>query len=173
MFSTLKTLINGANASAEEKMRDTQAAMDDGNETMAKEAANAIAQMENELAVRTETGTRLEQKITRLRQSIETGNRRIIDLKQGAITAKAIKSEQAMQKRINSTLSGQSSVEEAEDMIANILGRDDPFEQADIISEIDNSLDHTTLGERMAEAGYGTSDKVTGSDVLSRFKPKS
>ncbi len=225
MFSTLKTLINGANASAEEKVRDiysieiidqkireaqgslnaakmtlasliqrqrsetrlaqglqsriddmlikAQAALDDGNETMATEAANAVAQMENELAVRSDTGARLDQKITRLRQSIETGNRRIIDLKQGAITAKAVKSEQAMQKRMTSTLSGQSSVREAEDMIANILGGDDPFEQAEIMSEIDNSLDHTTLGERMAQAGYGTSNKVSGTDVLSRLKSKS
>ena len=222
MFGTLKTLINGANASAEERVRDAysielidqkireaqgslkaakltlasliqrqraeeklqsglksrieemmkraQAAMDDGNEAMAGEAANAVAQMENELAIRTETIGRLDQKITRLRQSVETGNRRIIDLKQGAITAKAVKSEQAMQKRINSTLTARSSVEEAEELIAGVLNKDDPFEQAEILSEIDQGLDHTTLGDRMADAGYGQSSRVTGADVLSRLK---
>ena len=222
MFGTLKTLINGANASAEERVRDAysielidqkireaqgslkaakltlasliqrqraeeklqsglksrieemmkraQAAMDDGNEAMAGEAANAVAQMENELAIRTETIGRLDQKITRLRQSVETGNRRIIDLKQGAISAKAVKSEQAMQKRINSTLTARSSVEEAEELIAGVLNKDDPFEQAEILSEIDQGLDHTTLGDRMADAGYGQSSRVTGADVLSRLK---
>jgi len=222
MFGTLKTLINGANASAEERVRDAysielidqkireaqgslkaakltlasliqrqraeeklqsglksrieemmkraQAAMDDCNEAMAGEAANAVAQMENELAIRTETIGRLDQKITRLRQSVETGNRRIIDLKQGAITAKAVKSEQAMQKRINSTLTARSSVEEAEELIAGVLNKDDPFEQAEILSEIDQGLDHTTLGDRMADAGYGHSSRVTGADVLSRLK---
>lgn len=222
MLSTLRTLIAGAGASADEKMRDVysielidqkireaqgslkaakmtlasliqrqrseqrqadglktriddmlgraQSAMDDGNESMAQEAANAVAQMENELALRSETLSGLDQKITRLRQSVEAGNRRIIDLKQGVITAKAVKSERAMQQRINSTFSGASSVEEAEELIARVLGKDDPFEQSEILSDINRSLDHSSLGDRMADAGYGSSTRVTASDVLGRLK---
>ncbi|MBT8409564.1 MAG: PspA/IM30 family protein [Alphaproteobacteria bacterium] len=149
-----------------------QAAMDDGNEAMAAEAASAVAQIENELAVRTATADRLAQKIVRLRSAIEAGHRRIIDLKQGAITAKAIRAEQHAQKRLNSTLSGRSSVAQAEELIANILAEDDPFEQSQILQDIDRGLDHSDLPDRMAEAGYGNATKITTADVLSRLKSK-
>ncbi|PTX54780.1 phage shock protein A (PspA) family protein [Litoreibacter ponti] len=224
MFMTLKTLMTGANARAEERVRDVYAielieqkireaqnsltaakatlasliqrqrgeqrqvtaiearvsdltdratkALDDGNEGIASEAANAIAQLENELEVRRATLDRLDQRILRLRQSIETGHRRIIDLKQGAITAKAVRYEQNVQAKLNTTLSGQSSVAEAEELIANVLGKDDPFEQAEILADIDRDLSHETLADRMSDAGYGDATRSTGADVLARLKSK-
>jgi hypothetical protein len=42
----------------------------------------------------------VETKITRLRHSVETANRRILDLKQSAIAAKAVQAEQKMQARL-------------------------------------------------------------------------
>jgi len=74
-------------------------ALDDGNDAMATEGANAIAQLENELEVRRQT----------------------LDLKQGAINAKAVRYEQSVQAKMNTTLQGQSSVAEAEELIANAL----------------------------------------------------
>ena len=224
MFLTLKTLMTGANARAEEKVRDVyaieliepnireathrltaatatlasliqrhrgedrqvrsiearvtdlteraQKALNDDNETMAAEAANAIAQLENELAGRRQTLGRLDQRIMRLRQSIETGNRRIIDLKQGAITAKAVRYEQSVQAKLNTTLQGKSSVAEAEELIANVLQKDDPFEQAEILADIDRDLTHETLADRLSDAGYGAATRATGADVLKRLKSK-
>jgi len=136
------------------------------------DSANAIAQLENELEVRRATLDRLDQRIMRLRQSIETGHRRIIDLKQGAITAKAVRYEQNVQAKLNTTLSGQSSVAEAEELIANVLQKDDPFEQAEILSDIDRDLSHETLADRMSDAGYGDATRATGADVLARLKTK-
>ena len=135
MFGTLKTIITGANARAEEKVRDTYSielieqkireaqaglqaakatlasliqrgraegrqiealekrvrdmtsrakdALKGGREDMAGEAAQAIAEMENELTLRRDTASRLDTRILRLRQSVEVTNRRIIDLRQG------------------------------------------------------------------------------------------
>ena len=57
-----------------------KAAMDAGRDDMASQAAQAIAEMENEQTRRMETLARLEQRIMQLRQSVETSNRRIIDL---------------------------------------------------------------------------------------------
>lgn len=153
MFGTIKTLFTGANARAEEKVRDTYSielieqkireaqtglkaakatlasliqrsraedrqievlqtrardmtartkeALKGGRDDMANEAAQAIAEMENELTLRRETAGRLETRIIRLRQSVEATNRRIIDLKQGAIAARAVRQEQDIQKRLN------------------------------------------------------------------------
>jgi len=221
MFGTLRTLVNGANARAEEKVRDTysielieqkireannglsaakatlvsliqrsraegrqiemlenrvkemtgrtKAALKAGRDDMATEAAQAIAEMENELTLRRETATRLETRIMRLRQSVETTNRRIIDLKQGAIAAKAVRQEQSIQKRLNTTLAGQSPINEAEDLIERVLSRDDPFEQSEILREIDQGLNREDIGDRLANAGFGPATKVTADDVLKRL----
>ena len=225
MFATLKTLVTGANARAEEQLRDAYAielidqkiresqtalqaakatlasliqrqrmegkqvtsletkiadltkratlALKDGNEDMAAQAADSIAQIENELASRRTTLERLDTRILQLRSSVESGHRRIVDLKQGAIQAKAVRREQQMQSRLNTTLTGSSSVEEAQDLIAQVIGKDDPFEQSLILSEINNELNHDGLADRLADAGYGKPNRSTGADVLARLKSKS
>lgn len=224
MFKTLATLINGANARGEDRVRDAfaielidqkireaegslkaakatlasliqrqrgeenmrknlqskvndlmkraQAALDDDREDMAQQAAQSIASMENELTVRTDTLERLDQKILRLRTSIEAGHRRIIDLKQGAIQARAVRREQDIQSRMATTVRRTSSAEEAEELIGRVLGRDDPFEQAEILSEINDSLSHDGVTNRLADAGYGGATRATADDVLARLKTK-
>ena len=221
MFTTLKTLVTGANARAEEKVRDTYSielieqkireaqnglkaakvtlaglmqrnraedrqidmlqtrikemtvrtkdAIKGGRKDLAAEAAQAIAEMENELTIRRDTASRLETRVMRLRQSVETTNRRIIDLKQGAISAKAARQEQSIQKRLNTTLAGQSPINEAEELIERVLSKDDPFEQSEILKEIDQGLSSEDIGERLAKAGFGLSSKVTADDVLKRL----
>ena len=221
MFKTLTTLITGANARAEDRVRDTfaielidqkireadatlkagkatlatliqrqrsevsqreglrkriadltaraTAAMDAGDEEMALQAAEAIAQMENELTVRDGTCDRLDQKVLRLRHSIEQGHRRIIDLKQGAIQARAVRREQDIQVKFGSVAQS-SATEEAENLIARVLGRDDPFEKNEIMAEINNDLSRGNLTDRMSDAGFGDPTRSTAQDVLNRIK---
>lgn len=147
-----------------------QKALGAGNDALATEAAGAIAQMENELAIRTETVTRLDQKILRLRNSMETGQRRIVDLKQGAIQARAVRNEQTIQARMAGSGTTAGNVEEAEELIARVLGRDDPFEHSQILADINADLTHATLEDRMADAGFGPATRSTASDVLNRLK---
>lgn len=224
MFSTFRTLINGANARAEDHVRDVyaielidqkireaeasvkaakatlatliqrqraetrqidalkkkiddmtdraQTALDQDRENLAIEAANAIATMENELKIRTDTLERLDNKTIRLRSSVEAGTRRIIDLKQGAIQARAVRREQQMQIKLNSTIGQTSAVDEAEELIAKVIGKDDPFEQSEILRELDADLNHTSLADRLADQGIGALNKSTGKSVLDRLKSK-
>ena len=145
-------------------------ALENDREDMAQEAARAIANMENEMTVRAETLDRLEQKIIRLRSSIEAGHRRIIDLKQGAIQARAVRREQTIQMRMVKSGAVENSVEEAEELIARVLGRDDPFERSEIISEINRDLEGGSIADRMADAGFGPATRATADDVLARLK---
>lgn len=154
-------------------MNRAQSALDAGRSELAGEAAQAVAQMENELTIRTETCNRLDQKVIRLRNSIEAGHRRIIDLKQGAIQARAVRREQAIQSKLNSTIGHTSNVEEAEELIKRVMGRDDPFEQSEILREIDRDLGHETLQDRMADQGFGPATRTTADDVLARLTKKS
>ncbi len=144
-------------------------ALDNDREDMAAEAARAIASMENELTVRAETLDRLDQKVIRLRSSIESGHRRIIDLKQGAIQARAVRREQQLQSRL-AIHSDTGSVEEAEELINRVLGKDDPFERSEILADINRDLNHDTLTDRMADAGFGAATRSTADDVLARLK---
>lgn len=223
MLSTLKTLVTGANARANEKIRETYSielieqkiregqaglqaakatlasliqrsraegrqiemlvnrnkdmirrakeAMKAGRDDMAGEAAQVVAEMENELNLRQETASRLDSRIMRLRHSVEATNRRIVDLKQGAIAAKAVRQEQNIQQRLNTTLAGQSPIGEAEELIGKVLSRDDPFEQSEILKEIDQGLKHEGIEGRLADAGFGPATKITAEDVLKRLSP--
>ena len=162
-LSALKTRINDLTDRAQEALKNDR-------EDMATEAARAIANMENEMAVRTETLDRLDQKIVRLRSSIEAGHRRIIDLKQGAIQARAVRREQTIQMRMVKSGAVESSVEEAEELIARVLGRDDPFERSEIEAEINRDLASDSVADRMADAGFGPATRATADDVLARLK---
>jgi len=145
-------------------------ALENDRQDLAQEAAQAIANMENELTVRRETVQRLETRILQLRQSVEAANRRIIDLKQGAIAARAVRKEQDIQKRLNRTVGGESAIDEAEGLIARVMSRDDPFEQSEILGEINRGLQNEDVADRLAEAGFGASSKMTAGDVLNRLK---
>lgn len=222
MFRTLTTLVNGANARAEERVRDhysielidqkireaeaslkaakfslasliqrersevrqvealsnrisdltsrAKLALGDGREDMATEAAGAIAQLENELVVRRTTVERLETRILKLRHSTQGASRRITDLKQSAIAARAAKKEADIQKHLGRHVSQDTAFEEAEDLIARVLNRDDPFEQTQILREIDEGLDRSDMTERLSDAGYGDPLKSTTADVMQRLR---
>lgn len=145
-------------------------ALTDGREDLAREAASAIAQMENEVTVRRTTVERLETRILQLRHSVESANRRLIDLKQGAVAARAAKRESDIQKRLGAHVAHDTAFEEAEALIQRVLSRDDPFEQTQILREIDRGLDQTDMTDRLAEAGYGAAVKSTPDDVMSRLR---
>jgi len=144
-----------------------QEAHEKGRTDLVAEAAQAIADMDNELVLRRETLARLETRVVRLQHSVEGANRRIVDLRQGAVQARAVRKEQDIQKRLNRHLGGDSPVDEAQALIASVLNRDDPFEQSEILGEIDRGLSHETLADRMASEGLGTPTKVTAADILS------
>lgn len=143
-----------------------------GREDLATPAAEAIAAMENELSQRQDTQSRLAARITRLQASVEAAHRRMIDLRQSAVSARALRDEQALQVRLNTTLSGQSPMDEAETLIAEVMGRDDPHEQSEILGEINRDLSHDTVTERLSDQGFGTPLKSSAAEVLSRLKSR-
>ena len=221
MFRTLTTLMTGANARAETRVRDTFAlelieekirqaeaglksakatlasliqrqrvetrarealdvriadmlarakeALDGGREDLARDAAQAIAEMENELATRKETLNRLDSRVLRLRSSVEAGHRRIVDLKQGAIQARAVRRESQMQVRLGRSLDA-TPVEEAEALIKRVLGEDDPFERSEILREIEGDLTNKSTADRLSDAGFGPATRSTADAVLERLK---
>ena len=148
----------------------TRQALEGDREDLATEAAEAIARLEDERTMRAETRDRLERRIVRLRSTVETVNRRISDLKQGAAMARAARSEHRIQRKLNTTLSGQDAMGEAEELIGKVLSEDDPFEQSLILEEIDSGISGQSVSNRMADQGFGPARKSSGAAVLERLK---
>ncbi len=90
------------------------AALEAGKDQLAMDAAEAIAEIENESAVRKATLDELENRVMRTQSSVEKAHRRIVDLKQGLVTARAIDADKRTQKSLNRSLSSTTAINEAE-----------------------------------------------------------
>ena len=150
-------------------MERAKAALDKKLTELATETAGAVADMENELVRRKETVARLDQKITSLRLRVEKAQRRLVDLRQGAISAKAIRAEQNATRRLASALPN-TPAKEAQDLIDSILGSENEEPLADIYEELDDDLNNRTLEDRLGASGCGDATKTTAADVLAKLK---
>ena len=148
-------------------------ALADGREDLAAEAAAAIADLENERAVRRETVAQLADRIARTRGSVEKADRRIADLRQGMISARAADAERRAQKSLNRSLGSASAVREAEELIARVMNQDDPMEEGEVLDEIDASLSSSGIRDRLGDDCYGTMTRVIADDVLIRLRSAS
>ena len=162
--------VRGQIADLEER---TRSALSSGSDELARDAATAIAELENEREVREKTVEQLAGKVARMRLSVEKAHRRIVDLRQGMIQARAIDAEAKAQRKLNRSLGGNTSIREAQELLDSILQRDDPFEESRALDEIDDQLNHTAVRDRLAEAGHGPRTKHTADDVLARLKENS
>ena len=148
-------------------------ALQDGNEGLATDAATAIADLINEQAIRQSTVDQLGQRMLRMQAAVAKANRRIIDLRQGMISARAVDAERRAQKSLNRTIGSSSAMRDAETLIKRVVNTDDPLEQSDVLDEIDAGLNGASVRDRLAQAGYGDRSKVTAGDVLARLKTAS
>lgn len=158
----------------ETRVRDLESrarlALADGREDLAADAAAAIADLENERNVRRTTIAQLAERVSRTRSAVEKANRRIIDLKQGMISARSVDAERKAQKKLDRALGSTAAVREAEEIILRIMAQDEPREEAEVLDEIDASLDGTAAATRLGEAGYGQKTRVSANDVLARLR---
>jgi len=151
----------------------TREALAAGRDDLAMPAAEAIAAMENELALRQATHARLQAQSARLRASVEAAQRRVIDLKQGAVQARAVRCEQDIQTRLTHHLTNNltpAPADEAEELISRVLGRDDPFEQSRIMAEIEADLSHAGIARQLESHGFGPATRATAATVLARLR---
>ncbi|AXT36639.1 PspA/IM30 family protein [Phaeobacter sp. LSS9] len=225
MFATIKTLIRGIDARAEERLSDTyaielidqkirageadltrakqalagliqksrmetrqleavttrindlteraRAALAEDRQDLAQAAATAIAELENEQAMRRSTVDMLEQRSLQLRQSVESCHRRLMDLKQGAVAARATRKAQGAHSGMARGEASGDTLGEAEALINRVMSAEDPFEHSEILKDIETGLSHGTVADDLADAGFGAPTRSTAADVLARLTPKS
>jgi phage shock protein A len=146
----------------------TRAALAAGRDDLVQPAAQAVAEIETELAGRQQTLHRLQTQIGQVRLRVEAGHRRFTALRQGAIQARAVRDSRSAQGAVTTALSP-SAADEAEDLIARVLFRDDPSEQAEILADINADLTHAGITTRLATAGFGAPTRITAAAVIARL----
>src|SRR6202007_1471623 len=87
------------------------------NGPLAEGGATAIAELENEREVRRATVRSIGEKTLRMRIAVEQAHRRIVDLNQGMISARAIDAERKAQSRLNRSIGRTASINEAEERL--------------------------------------------------------
>lgn len=147
-----------------------KAALAAGSEALALEAAEAIAGMENERAVRRETLAQLTGRIARMRASVDKAHRRLIDLKQGLASARAVDLERRAQGRLDRALGSNAPAREAEALIARVMNGADPLAESEVLDEIDAGLDRRDVTSRLAKAGFGDRLAADAENVLARLR---
>lgn len=147
-----------------------RAALAANEEKLAQDGAGAIAELENEREVRRATIRTLNERAQRMRLAVEKTHRRIIDLNQGLIAAKAIDSGQKAQRDLDRSIGRTASLHAAETLLRQITQRSDPFEEAEVLEGIDADLSQEGIRNRLEKAGFGPSSKVRAGDVLARLK---
>lgn len=154
-------------ADLEARVRQALAA---GRDDLASDGASAIAELENERAVRRDTLSQLQHRIARTQGSVAKAHRRIIDLRQGMISARAADAERKAQKTLNRSLGSTAAAREAEELIARVMNQSDPLAESEVLDEIDAGLGNTAIRDRLGAAGFGQKARVDASDVLARLK---
>ena len=150
----------------------TKAAVEAGKKDLAMDAAKLLADLENERAVRERSLESSRDKADRIRLNIEKTHRRLIDLRQGLLTAKSIETEHGAIRQMKGDMSASSAIKEGEAVLKRLLGSEDPIEVMDAYDEIESKLSGDNVMDRLSEAGFGKSDKVRAKDILARFQPK-
>ena len=153
--------------------RRTSLALKDGQEELAAEAASAIAELVNERAVRQASCAQLVQRVIRTQAAVAKAHRRLIDLRQGMISARAVEAERRAQRSLNRTIGNTSAMRDAEALIERVIQQDDPLEESDVLDEIDAGLNGASVRDRLAQAGYGDRTRITGNDILARLRATS
>lgn len=148
----------------------TLSAMERGDDDLARSGADLIAELEGEETARAHTVSRLETRTGQLRLSIERAHRRVVSLRQGAMTARSIDRERTAQRRLGKHFAQPDP--EAEELIRRVMEADDPFERAEVRREIDAELRGDAIMERLGERGHGAPTRSNADTVLDRLRAK-
>ena len=153
-----------------------RAALGKGEEALAREAAEAIANLEVERAASREAGETFEREIARLKQRLSQGEARLRELERGQRIAAAKEKAQKLSDAggliaPNAQSLTQASLGEAEATLKRLQDRQAEHEEAsEALVALDAEADPEDIAERLSEAGCGRPLRTTAEDVLARLK---
>ncbi len=148
-------------------------ALEKGDETLAHDVAEKIADLEVQLKLEEETGAGYASSANDLRSAIQAAERDITRMKQQVDTVKATESVQRAQAAVSERHSGSNSkLRTAVDSLERIKERQDlRSAQMSAARDLANDLGDESLENRLEKAGIKPHGK-SADDVLARLKKK-
>jgi phage shock protein A len=150
------------------------AALDGGREDLAREAAQAIANLEADRDAAMTARTLFASEITRMKRQVAGAEARITELDRGRRIARASEAVRALRRGgIEAARPYESTLPEAENTLKRLRERQiEAQAAADALIELDAATGPQATAERLAELGFGPRLKSTADDVLARLNAK-
>ncbi|KJC58207.1 hypothetical protein UP10_24890 [Bradyrhizobium sp. LTSPM299] len=150
------------------------AAIEGGREDLAREAAQAIANLEAERDAAMTARALFASEISRLKRHVANAEARISELDRGRRLARASEAVRSLRRSgIEAARPYESTLPEAEATLKRLRERQMEAQAADdALFEIDAASGPLTTAEKLAEQGFGPRMKSTADDVLARLKAR-
>ena len=150
------------------------AALDGGREDLAREAAQAIANLEADRDAAMTARTLFASEITRMKRQVAGAEARITELDRGRRIARAAEAVRALRRGgIEAARPYESTPPEAENTLKRLRERQIEAQAAfDALIELDAATGLLATAEKLAEQGFGPRLKSTADDVLARLNAK-
>jgi len=150
------------------------AALDGGREDLAREAAQAIANLEADRDAAMTARTLFASEITRMKRQVANAEARITELDRGRRIARAAEAVRALRRGgIEAARPYESTLPEAENTLKRLRERQIEAQAAsDALIELDAFIRAPATAEKLAEQGFGPRLKSTADDVLARLNAK-
>lgn len=147
------------------------AALEQGKDTLAQEAAETIAVLEAELETSAKAQERFTVEIDRLKKSVRASEARLRELERGQRLANANDKTQKMRGMVPNQ--GISALEDAEKTLARLQERQVEIDATSAaMDEINIASDPGALSKKLAEAGCGSPLQSSADQVLERLSKK-
>jgi phage shock protein A len=149
----------------------TTAALDGGREDLAREGAQAIANLEADRDAAMTARALFATEITRLKRHVLSAEARITELDRGRRIARASEAVRTLRRSgIEAARPYESTLPEAERTLRRLRERQMEAQAADeALLELDAANGPLAAAEKLAEQGFGPRLKSTADDVLARL----
>jgi phage shock protein A len=150
------------------------AALEGGRDDLAREAAQAIANLEAERDAAMTARALFASEIVRLKRHVANAEARIAELDRGRRLARASEAVRSLRRSgIEAARPYEATLPEAERTLKRLRERQLEAQDADeALIEIDAASGPLATAEKLAEQGFGPRMKSTADDVLARLKAK-
>ncbi len=148
------------------------AALQKGNDELARQAAEAIAQLEAERDASEKAQAQFTATIGKLKATVRASEARLQELQRGERLARATEQTQKLTAACDDN-SGLATLDEAEETLARLQAYQNRCEiAASTMKEMDAASRQATIIEKLANAGFGAPLGPSADDVLARLRDR-
>lgn len=145
------------------------AALQKGNEALAREAAEAIGWLEAECTASEKAQARFQASIERMKSVVRASEARLRELNRGERIARATQQTQKLDR--SAPASGLATLSEAEETLLRLRTRQQEIDTtAEALREMDAGTDPSAIIEKLAKAGCGAPLAPDADSILARLR---